>query len=201
MLHRFGSATGIALWAKAIIVSFLALFAPTGPMLAAVFALVFSDLILGLLCAHKMKEPITSSRLKQTVYKLCLYEISIILAFVCETWLTGALIPITKLVAGAIGLVEMLSILENLNCLTGTKVFQPILDRLAPRGPPGVQGFPGRMGPTGPQGEQGDPGKQRTLAELAPAVLQIIKDNPPVVATVQVMAPPGVVVKTDPPSK
>lgn len=122
----------VLLWLKAAAISTLALFAPLQGMVIAAFALVSVDLVTGLLRAHAVKEKIQSNGLRRTIVKLVAYELAIVLAFVCEKWLTGDLLPLTKMAAGAVGLVELLSVLENLNVLSGGAL-KPLIDKIAPK--------------------------------------------------------------------
>jgi len=116
-------------WIKAVLVSALSLFAPTGPVLIALFAMVAIDLVTGLMRAHATGQKIESNGLKRTVLKLVAYELAVVMGFVCEKWLTGDLLPLVKLAAGACGLVELLSVLENLNVLSNGAL-RPLLDKL-----------------------------------------------------------------------
>ena len=119
----------VLLWLKAFAISTLALFAPLEGMVIAAFALVAVDLVTGLLRAHAQKEKINSNGLKRTIIKLVAYELAIVLAFVCERWLTGDLLPLTKMASGAVGLVELLSVLENINILSGGAL-KPLIDKI-----------------------------------------------------------------------
>lgn len=124
--------TPLHIWIKAAAISTLAVFAPTGPTLIAMFAMVAVDLVTGLMRAHATGQKIESNGLKRTVIKLVAYELAVVLAFVCERWLTGDLLPLVKMAAGACGLVEFLSVLENLNVLSNGAL-RPLLDRLNAR--------------------------------------------------------------------
>jgi hypothetical protein len=143
-----------SLWIKALAISTLALFAPLQGMVIACFALVTVDLVTGLMRAHALKQTIQSNGLRRTVIKLVAYELSIVLAFICEKWLTGDLLPLTKMAAGAVGLVELLSVLENVNVLSGGAL-KPLLDKLSPPGEKGDKGDRGPRGPRGPAGADG----------------------------------------------
>jgi len=108
------------------------LIAPMRPALASVMALPVVDLLLGLLCSYRAKRPITSSGIKRTVAKICLYEVATVLAYVVETNLTGSFIPVIKMVTGLIGVTELKSCLEHLDELGGQPLFASLLNRLAP---------------------------------------------------------------------
>jgi len=167
----------MSLWLKALAISTLALFAPIKAMVIAVFVLVTLDLITGLIRARKQSQPLQSAQFRRTVTKLASYELSIVLAFICETWLTGDLLPLTKLASGAVGLVELLSILENLNVISGGSL-RPLLEKLTPAGDKGDKGDRGDRGFTGPRGPQGPQAKLPPPAALAPVVLEVLKAVP-----------------------
>ncbi len=108
----------------------IAVFAPVQAVVLTTLALVFIDLITGLVAARKRGEKITSAGIKRTVGKILLYEIAIAAAFLAETYLIGNILPVSKLVSALIGIVELKSILENLDGASGNKLFETIISRL-----------------------------------------------------------------------
>jgi hypothetical protein len=107
-----------------------AVLAPIHTMMAVVGFLIFADLVLGIWAAVKRGEAIQSSAMRRTVSKILVYQLAIISGFLCETYLIGGLIPISKLVAGVIGMVEMKSILENANGINGEPIFKSLIQKL-----------------------------------------------------------------------
>ena len=89
------------------------------------------DLVLGVMAARKRGEKITSLGFRRTIVKLSIYEVAIMLGFLCETYMTGDLVPISKIIAGFIGITEMKSLMENLNEVSGTDLLKDIISRLA----------------------------------------------------------------------
>lgn len=116
---------------KLFILSILAVFAPAKPMLVTVGVLVIVDLITGILAARKRGEPITSSGLRRTVAKMFIFQAAVLMAFLTETYMTGDLVPVCKIVSAFIGLVEYTSILENLNEINGSPIFQRLIRMLS----------------------------------------------------------------------
>lgn len=114
---------------EALFVSTTAVLLPIKLTLMAVGVLIFIDLLTGLLKAKRRQQPITSKALSSTVYKMAGYQCAVIGAFIFETYLGQDAVPITKLVAGAIGTVELLSIAENVKAATGVDVLN-IVKRL-----------------------------------------------------------------------
>jgi hypothetical protein len=117
-------------WIKAFALSALALAAPAKPLFIAAIVLVILDTISGVMSALKRGEPIRSAGLRRSVAKALVYEVAILSAFIAEKWLLADLLPASKLVAGAIGAVELKSVLENLNTVAGGSLFGSIVGRL-----------------------------------------------------------------------
>lgn len=120
-----------------------AVFAPIKSVMGVTIALIFCDLITGIWAAKKRKEPITSKGISRTLAKIALYECGLAVSFLVHQYMTGDLLPADKLVAGLIGLVELKSVLENLNTINGAPVFAAIVNKaisaqeaLDPKEPP-----------------------------------------------------------------
>lgn len=118
---------------KSIIITTIALLAPVHSVIMTVGFLIFMDLFTGMMAARKRLEPITSSAMRRTVSKMIIYQIAILSAFFCERYLLDGILPVAKLVAGAIGMVELTSVLENGNTILGANIFKVILKRLGSR--------------------------------------------------------------------
>lgn len=114
---------------KAVFLSILAVFAPIKMIIITVGVLIFADMFLGIWAAHKRGEDITSAGMRRSVSKLTVYQVAILTGFLVETYLLGGLISITSLVAGVIGTVEVVSLLENAQEITGTD-FRAIIKKL-----------------------------------------------------------------------
>lgn len=108
----------------------LAVFAPIQSVLLTVLALILADVITGVLAARARKEKIVSSGLRRSVVKLLVYEIAIMLGFVTESFLTGDLVPICKIISTYVGLTELKSIFENLNAISGGSLLKSIIEKL-----------------------------------------------------------------------
>lgn len=115
---------------KTLVISILLVFAPIKAVLLTTFALVFVDLIAGIWAAVQRGEKITSSGLKRTLIKLFVYEVAVMAAFLCETYLTGAIVPLSKIVSGFVGLTELKSLIESLNELSGGSVLKGLVEKL-----------------------------------------------------------------------
>lgn len=113
-------------WATAA----LSVFAPVHAAVISAFVLILADLITGVLAAHKRGELITSNGIKATVYKIFVYESAILMAFLAQTYLTGAMLPVCNLATAVVGLTEMKSILENLDSIAGGSFFKVLISKV-----------------------------------------------------------------------
>lgn len=114
---------------EAAAISAWAVLAPIKAVMLTAGVLIFADLLTGVWAAAKRKEKITSKGISRTVAKIFLYEMALVTSYLVHQYMTGDLLPADKLVAGLIGIVELKSILENLNAVNGTPVFASIIDR------------------------------------------------------------------------
>ena len=117
-------------WIVKTVLVAVALLTPIKSMLIATGLLIFADLILGVWAAHKRNEAITSAGLRRSVTKFLVYQLVIITGFVVEKWLLDDLLPVSKLVSGVIGLVELKSLLENANTIHGSDLFKTVINKL-----------------------------------------------------------------------
>lgn len=105
---------------RTFLISLLAVFSPIQPLMAAVAFLIVADTITGIIAAYKRGEEIRSSGLSRAVVKLFVYQVVIVTGFLMEQYIVPDLgVPIVKLLAGVIGVVEFKSLLENVEGVTG----------------------------------------------------------------------------------
>jgi len=107
----------------------LAVLAPIKAVMIATIVVILIDLVTGLWRASTSKETISSSVMRRTITKLLVYQFAIIAGFIIETFLVSG-VPITKLVSSVIGMVEIKSILENLDEVYGGSIFKSLLRKL-----------------------------------------------------------------------
>ena len=113
-----------------LILSVLAVFAPIKSVLLVTGLLIFSDLFSGILAARKRGETISSAGLRRSITKVCVYNAAILLGFLVETIMLDGFIPVSKIAAGLISVVEIKSILENLDTINGHPVFTTLINKL-----------------------------------------------------------------------
>jgi len=115
---------------EALAISMFSVFLPIKAVLVAVLVLVLIDSITGVMAAHKRNEKITSAGLRRTFSKIIVYQLGIVSGFIAEKYLLGELIPVMKILSGVVGCIELKSILENANAITGQDLFKALIDKL-----------------------------------------------------------------------
>lgn len=120
----------ISEWIKNLALSLIAIFMPLKAIASAILVLTLIDLITGILAARKCGDPIESSKIRRTVSKLMLYYSATLVSYIASVWLVDGLIPIQKMVTTLIGVVEVKSILENLDIIHGGSFFKALLGKL-----------------------------------------------------------------------
>lgn len=110
----------------------LLIFAPIKATLITVMVLSMVDLIAGIKASKRRrgKRRITSAGLKRTVIKVLVYELVIVLGFLVEQYMTGDLVPVVKVLAGYIGLTELISVMENIELATGMPVVKLLTKKI-----------------------------------------------------------------------
>jgi hypothetical protein len=104
----------------------LAVFLPIKELMLTIGFLVAADMVVGIWKALKLKQRIRSRRMSDTVTKLLLYQIAIMSGFLIETFIIAELIPITKLVATVIAVIEFKSIIESIESVTGKDLWSKL---------------------------------------------------------------------------
>ena len=117
-------------WLEALAIGIWAIFAPIHATIIITGVFIISDMITGTMAARKRGEKIDSSGLRRTVTKFFVYEIALLLAFLGQKYMLGDIFPACKVVSGMIGVVELKSIFENLNELSGQDLLKMILEKL-----------------------------------------------------------------------
>lgn len=118
-------------FAISLCVSIATIFAPIKGALATVLILCLADLVFGVIAARKRGESITSAGIGRTVVKLCVFEVSILLAFLAEKYLAlSTVIPAVNILSALVATTELLSVYENLNSISGQKLLASIISKL-----------------------------------------------------------------------
>jgi hypothetical protein len=117
-------------WLKSLAVASLAALAPIQAVLVVVGLLLMSDMVLGILAARKRGEVVNSASMRRTVSKMLIYEAVVILGYLMQHYLMDDIMPVAKICAGAIGMVEFKSILENADAINGGSVLKTLISKL-----------------------------------------------------------------------
>jgi hypothetical protein len=117
-------------WLVATLISTVAIFAPVKALIIVTGVLIFADLLTGMLAARKRGEKIKSAALRRTITKCFVYESAVLLGFLVENFMLDGFIPVSKIAAGLISIVEMKSILENLDAINGNPIFGALIKKL-----------------------------------------------------------------------
>ena len=104
----------------------LAVFLPIKELMLTIGFLVGADMVVGIWKALKLKQRIRSRRMSDTITKLLLYQIAIMSGFLIETFIISELIPITKLVATVVAVIEFKSIIESIESVTGKDLWSKL---------------------------------------------------------------------------
>lgn len=99
----------------------VAWFAGTGETLLVMLLAVALDFVTGLIKAWKLKDKVTSNRMRDTVIKLFLYCSTYLLVFaIAKATLWD--VPLANVAASLILLTEAVSVCENVDAITGGKL-------------------------------------------------------------------------------
>lgn len=99
----------------------VAWFAGTGETLLVMLLAVVLDFVTGLIKAWKLKDKVTSHRMRDTVIKLFLYCSTYLLVFaIAKATLWD--VPLANVAASLILLTEAVSVCENVDAITGGKL-------------------------------------------------------------------------------
>jgi hypothetical protein len=113
-----------------IYISLLAVFAPIQATLITIAVLITADMVTGVIAAYKRGEKISSNGLRRTLSKILAYEVAIMAAFIAEKYIIGDVLPVSKLVATMACCVELKSLLENIDSISGNNAFELIVKKL-----------------------------------------------------------------------
>ena len=103
-------------------IAVLAVLAPIQSVMIVVAVLIGADFVTGIMKAYKLKEPITSRAMARSIYKMLSYQLLVITGFLMEKYLIQDILPVTKMLAGLIGITEFKSIAENVAAMTGLDI-------------------------------------------------------------------------------
>lgn len=113
-----------------LLIASIAALAPIQAIIISVGILIVGDMVTGILAARKRGENITSAAMRRTVSKMFVYQLTVISGFLLEHYILGGVLPVAKIVAGVIGMVEFKSMLENVNKITGIDILSDLMKKI-----------------------------------------------------------------------
>lgn len=113
--------------------------APIKALLVSCGVMIIADLVTGIMAARKRGEAIKSAEMRRSISKMVVYQVAIISAFALEKYMLSDLLPVSKVVAGVIGMVEFKSILENVSTVAGQNILKLVLDKLGSKNAEGLK--------------------------------------------------------------
>lgn len=117
-LHNF------ILWA------FTVYLVPTYEMIAVILFLLIIDLLTGIWKAKKINQPVTLKRFGDSLGKIILYALGIVVTYVLQHHIAKDLIDIMFLFGALVCTRETKSIIENIETITNTKIWFYIKDHI-----------------------------------------------------------------------
>lgn len=123
-------------WLSSLIIAAAAAIAPAKSMLITCLLLIVLDWATGVWAAKKTAKPITSAGFRRTLSKIFIFEIAVLVGFLVQTYLLANTIPISNIIAGFVGMTELLSIMENLNRASGNNLLKALIDKLGSENQP-----------------------------------------------------------------
>jgi hypothetical protein len=107
----------------------IAVIAPIQTAMLACGFLIGMDLLFALLAAKKNGEKIESKKLKITAIKMLVYNLFLISGFIAETYLSSY-IPFVKIIVTYLSSVEIFSISESFQKITGLPILKYIKEQI-----------------------------------------------------------------------
>jgi len=104
-------------------------FAPITIAIIGLTVLIFADVITGCKAAQVRGEEIRSNRMARTVSKIIFYSVAIMLSRLMEVAFIDFM-PVAKLTAGYIAIVEFKSNLENIAVITGVDIWKHLMTKI-----------------------------------------------------------------------
>jgi hypothetical protein len=92
--------------------------------------LIFCDFVFGIYRAFKNGEIITSRKMSNTLPKILMYNVVIVALFLSNTYILETGLPLEKIGAGLICLVELRSIDESWNIIFGWSLWDKVAKSL-----------------------------------------------------------------------
>ncbi len=115
-----------------LVVAFWAVLSPIHTIMYVVGALVLTDFVAGVSKALRLKQPITSRRMRATIGKTIAYQVAILVGFAMDHLAATEGLVCTRAIAVLVGLTECKSLDESLKDVTGFSIWEALVSKLKP---------------------------------------------------------------------
>ena len=116
---------------KLLVWAFCVYLLPTYELIGVTLFLLIADMITGIWKALTLGEPITARKIGETVSKMIIYMLGIISAYVLQHNNAGDAIKVMMIFTTLISVREFKSIVENIEVITGTKIWSYIVCQIS----------------------------------------------------------------------
>lgn len=113
-----------------VAISLSAIFAPVKELIVVTIVLILVDLITGMLAARKKGNKLSSAGIRRTFTKFTVYLTGICIGWLVEHYMLEGFIPVSKIAAGLISVIEGKSVFENLDVINGNPIFTALIKKL-----------------------------------------------------------------------
>jgi hypothetical protein len=117
-------------WLIGATLSILGVFAPIKELIVVTIVLILVDLVTGILAARKKQQQISSAGIRRTFTKFTVYLTGICIGWLVEHYMLEGFIPVSKIAAGLISIIEAKSVFENLDVINGNPIFTALIKKL-----------------------------------------------------------------------
>lgn len=115
-----------------LLIAFWAVLTPIHNIMYVVGALVLADFVTGVAKAVRLKEPITSRRMRATIGKTIAYQLAIMVGFAMDYLAGTEGLVCARAIAVLVGLTETKSLDESLKDITGFSIWEALVSKLKP---------------------------------------------------------------------
>lgn len=117
-------------WLIGLAITLSAVFAPIKELIVVTIVLILVDLITGMLAARKKGQKLSSAGIRRTFTKFTVYLTGICIGWLVERYMLEGFIPVSKIAAGLISIIEAKSVFENLDVINGNPIFTALIKKL-----------------------------------------------------------------------
>ncbi len=116
---------------KIVVYTFCTYLLPTYEMIGLTFFLLLADMVTGIWKSIKTDVPVTAAKMNITVEKMVAYMIGILCAYGVQHHITNDLVKVMLIFTSVISFKELKSVIENVEVITNTKIWNMIVDQIS----------------------------------------------------------------------